>query len=198
MPPGWSRRKVLQTSSSALLVGLAGCSSLDFGTQPQVSAGSGTTTYDIVIDGQPTVDGDVPATWGMIFAHPDAARKLIDWGALTPKEGDHHGQSTGPGAEFKSFDPDEQFMTVVVGVLPTGEGLMGYSDENETIVEDVAEDFTERPAFDDGQLRYEVTSYQSFSPEPDDPEYHYDYTFTLWHLNGNDRPDEIAVNYHEP
>lgn len=89
-------------------------------------------------------------------------------------------------------------MTVVVGVLPTGYGLVGYDDEHGSIIEDIAEDFTERPTYDNGQFRYEVTSYQAFTPEPDDLEYHYDYTFTLWYLNGTDRPTELVVNYHEP
>lgn len=193
MVPEWSRRKTLQVAGSAVLAGFAGCSTSSFTSRPQVDSSLGTTAYDVVINGQPTVEEHVPAVWGITFAHPDAARKLIDWGALTPAEGD-----SGPGTEFRTFDSGTQFMTVVVGVLPTGYGLVGYDDENESIIEDIAEDFTERPAYDNGQLRYEVSSYQAFTPEPDDPEYHYDYTFTLWHLNGADRPTEIVVNYHEP
>lgn len=193
MAPEWSRRKTLQLSSSAVLAGLAGCSTLGFGSRPQADSSLGTTAYDVVIDGQPTTDGHVPAVWGIMFGHPDPARKLIDWGTLTPAEGD-----SGPGTEFRTFDPNTQFMSAVVGVLPTGDSLVGYSDENENIVEDVVEDFTERPTFDDGQLRYDVTSYQAFVPEPDAPEYHYDYTFTLWHLNGADRPTEIDVTYRDP
>ena len=189
----WSRRKTLKLSSSAVLAGFAGCSALSFNSRLQADSSLGTTAYDEVITGQPTRNERVPAVWGIMFGHPDAARKLIDWGALTPVEGD-----SGPGMEFRKFDPDAQFMTIVVGVLPTGDGLVSYSDENENIVEDIVEDFTERPTYDNGRLRYEVTSYQAFTPEPDDPEYHYDYTFTLWHLNGADRPDEITVNYHEP
>ena len=193
MSPEWSRRKTLQLSSAAVTAGLAGCSALGFNSRPQVDSSLGTTAYKEVIDSQPTPEEGVPAVWGIIFTHPDAARKLIDWGALTPIEGD-----SGPGTEFRTFDPNTQFMTVVVGVLPTGDGLVGYSDENENVVEDVVDDFTDRPVYQNGQLRYEVTSYQAFPPDPDTPEYHYDYTFTLWHLNGADRPTEITVNYHDP
>ena len=194
MAPEWSRRKALQISSSVVLGGIAGCSGLGFDSQPGVDSSLGTTAYDAVIRGQPTVEESVPAVWGSAFGHPDAARKFIDWGALTPVEGDR-----APGTEFRTFDPDEQFMTVVVGVLPTGDGLVGYSDENENVVEDVVEDFTEKtPTYENGTLRYEVTSYQAFIPDPKYPEYHYDYTFTLWRLNGHDRPNEIVINYHEP
>lgn len=192
MAPEWFRRNALQATGSALLATLAGCSSLGFDSQPKTRVSLGTTAYDVVIDGQPTIEDGVPTVWGLIIGHPDTARKLIDWGALTPREGDD-----GPGAEFRSFDPTDHFMSIVVGVLPTGGGLTGYSEESETIVEDIADDFTERPVFENGQLRYEVTSYRAFTPESDDPEYHYDYTFTLWRLDGNDRPDEIAIGYHD-
>jgi hypothetical protein len=192
MAPEWSRRKTLQLSGAAALSGLAGCSSLGFNDQPQVDSSLGTTAYEAVIDGQPTPEEGVPVVWGLIFAHPDAARKLIDWGALTPREGD-----TGPGTEFRTFDPETQFMSVIVGVLPTGDGLAGYSEDNENIVEDVVDDFTDRSVYQNGQLQYDVTSYQAFRPDPDTPEYHYDYSFTLWHLNGADRPSEITVDYHE-
>lgn len=193
MVPEWSRRKTLQVSGSAALAAFAGCTAFGLNTQPQIASSLGTTAYDEVISGQPTVEEGVPAAWGIVFAHPDAASKLIDWGALTPADGDE-----GPGTEFRTFDPDEQFMTVVVGVLPTGDGLMSFSDKNENIAEDIAEDFSDQPFYEKDQVRYEVTSYQAFTPEPDDPESHYDYTFTLWRLNGHDRPEEIVVKYHEP
>ena len=193
MVPAWSRRKTLQVSGSAALTAVAGCTDLGLNSQPQITSSLGTTAYDEVISGQPTVEDGVPAVWGITFAHPDAASKFIDWGALTPVDGDE-----GPGAEFRTFDPDEQFLTVVVGILPTGDGLTGFSDKNENVVEDIVEDFTERPIYEEDQLRYEVTTYQAFTPEPGDPESHYDYTFTLWRLNGHDRPEEIVVKYHEP
>jgi|AntRauMinimDraft_4_1070384.scaffolds.fasta_scaffold00042_36 hypothetical protein len=191
MAPEWSRRKTLHLSSAAVLTGLTGCSTRGFTAQPQVDSSSGTTAYEAVIDDQPTPDAGVPAVWGILFAHPDAANKLIDWGALTPAEGD-----SGPGTEFRTFDPNTQFLSVIVGVLPTGDGLAGYSEENEHIVEDIVGDFTDRPAYQNGQLRHNVTSYQAFRPGPDTPEYHYDYTFTLWRLNDADRPTEITVEYH--
>jgi hypothetical protein len=193
MVPEWTRRKTLHLSSAALLTGLAGCSTLGFNAQPQIDSSSGTTAYDAVIDGQPTPEKGVPAVWGVLFAHPDGARKLINWGALTPVEGD-----SGPGTEFRTFDPNTQFLSVIVGVLPTGDGLVGYSEENENIVEDIVDDFTDRPVYQNGQLRYDVTSYQAFRPDPDTPQYHYDYTFTLWQLNDADRPTEIIVEYHDP
>ena len=191
MVPDRSRRKVLQAFGSALTVTLAGCNGLPQISTPQVDGSLGTTAYEPVIGGQPLVTGDVPVVWGIIFSHPDAARKLIDWGMLTPQEGD-----AGPGTEFRTFDPNSQFMTVVVGVLPTGDGLTGYRDKDDTVLEDIVEDFADRPTFDNGQLRYEVTTYQAFSPDPDTPDHHYDYTFTLWNLNGNDLPSEIIVNFH--
>lgn len=192
MAPEWSRRKTLHLSSVAALTGLAGCSAVGFGAQPQVNSSLGTTAYDAVIDDQPTPEEGVPAAWGIILGHPDAARKLIDWGELTPAEGD-----SGPGAEFRTFDPDTQFMSVIVGVLPTGDALVDYSEENENVVEDVVDDFTDRSVYRNGQLRYDVTSYQAFPPDPDTPAYHCDYSFTLWHLNGADRPTEITVDYHD-
>ncbi|MHC3381981.1 hypothetical protein [Haloarcula sp. H-GB5] len=191
MVPEWSRRKILHLSSAVALTGLAGCSA-GSDAQPQVDSSLGTTASDAIIDQQPTPSEGVPAVWGTIFAHPDAARKLIDWGALTPTEGDN-----GPRTDFRTFDPDRQFISVIVGVLPTGEGLMDYSKENEYLVEDVVDDFTDESVYQDGQLRYDVTSYQAFPPDPDTTEYHYDYSFTLWHLNGADRPTEITINYHD-
>lgn len=191
MAPEWSRRKTLHLSSAAILTGLAGCSTLGFNAQPEVDSSLGTTAPEAVIDGQPTPDGGVPAVWGITFGHPDAARKLIDWGALTPLEGD-----SGPGTEFRTFDPDTQFLSVLVGVLPTGDSLTAYTEANENIVEEVADDFTDSSAYQNGYLRYDVTSYQAFAPDSDTPKYHYDYTFTLWRLNGSDRPTEITVAYH--
>lgn len=82
-------------------------------------------------------------------------------------------------------------MTVVLGVLPTGYGLVERSEESEGLVDDVVDDFTNRPTYD-------VTSYQAFAPDPGDPDAHYDYTFTLWRLNGADRPTETVVTYHDP
>lgn len=109
----------------------------------------------MVINGQPTVSEGVLQVWGLVIAHPDATQKLINWVALTPADDD-----TEPGTEFRNFAPDEKFMTVVVGVLPTGDGLIGYSDENENIAEEIADDFTERPIDEEGQTRYEVMSYR--------------------------------------
>lgn len=193
MSPEWSRRKTLQLFGTTALTGFAGCSTLGFTAQPQVDSSSGTTAYEVVIDGQPTPAEGVPTVWGVLIAHPDAASKLIDWGALTPVEGD-----SGPGTEFRTFDPNTQFLSAIVGVLPTGDGLMEYSKENENIAEEIVDDFTDRSVYQNGQLRYDVTSYQAFPPDEDTPEYHYDYTFTLWHLNGAERPTEIAVEYHDP
>lgn len=150
----------------------------------------GTTAYDAVVAGQPTTDDGVPAVWGVIIGHPDVARKLVDWGALTPREGD-----VGPGVEFRTFDPATQFLTVVVGVLPTGDALTGY-DDPDTRLGDVVDDFSDRSAFDDGRLRYEVTPYRAFVPDPGVPDAHYDYTFTLWNRRGHDLPEEISVTFH--
>ena len=193
MVPTWSRRKTLQTSGAALLAGVAGCSALGLDSWPEMDSSLGTTADDVVISGQPTIEDGVPAVWGITFAHPAAARKLIDWGALTPVKGDD-----GPGAAFRSFDPETHFMTVVIGVLPTGYGLVERSEESEGLVDDVVDDFTDRPTYDGGRLRYDVTSYQAFAPDPGDPDAHYDYTFTLWRLNGADRPTETVVTYHDP
>ena len=192
MAPEWSRRKALHLSSTAVLAGLAGCSTLGFDAHPQTDSSLGTTAYDFVIDDQPTPEDGVPAVWGIVFGHPDAADKLIDWGALTPVEGD-----SGPGEEFRTFDPSTQFLSVLVGVLPTGDSLMSHSKDDGNLVEDVVDDFTESPVYRNGRLHYDVTSYQAFPPDPDTPEYHYDYTFTLWRLNGADRPSGITVNYHD-
>lgn len=192
MPPEWSRRKTLHLSSVAALTGLAGCSTGGSDAQPQIKSSLGTTAYEAIIDNQPTPEQGVPAVWGLLLAHPDAARTLIDWDALTSTEGD-----SGPGAEFRTFDPDTQFMSVIVGVLPTGDALMDYSEKNESVVEDVVDEFTDRSVYRNGNLRYDVTACQAFPPDLDTPEYHYDYTFTLWRLNGTDRPTETTVKYHD-
>lgn len=187
----WTRRRTLAAVGLTVSSALAGCNSLSSAATPSIASSLGTTAYDPVVEGQPTVAETVPAVWGLVLSHPDPARKLVDWGALTPLEGD-----AGPGTEFRTFDPDEQFATVVVGVLPTGDGLTGYREEPDTLVGDVVADFTDRPAFVDGRLRFEVTPYRAFSPDPGTPEAHYDYTFTLWDLNGSDRPDGIDVEFH--
>lgn len=121
MVPEWSRRRTLHLSSAVVLTGLTGCSTLGINAQPRVDSSLGTTAYEAVIDGQPTPEEDVPAVWGILFAHPDTTGKLINWGALTPVEGD-----SGPGTELRTFDPDTQFVSVIVGVLPTGDGLVSY------------------------------------------------------------------------
>lgn len=193
MVPDPSRRSTLRAAGSTLAVALAGCSGLLGDSGPQVASSFGGTDYDAVVRGQPTIDDGVPAVWGVIFAHPDPARKLVDWSALVSAASDVE-----PGTEFRTFDPTEQFVTVVVGVLPTGYGLTGYDDGNDSVIEDVLEDFSNRPAVVDGRLRYDVTPFRSFSPDDGVPEHHYDYTFTLWNLNGGDRPDEIVVDYHAP
>lgn len=191
MLPDWSRREVLAGLGSTVAVGLAGCTGRGPFSRPTASGSLGGMAYVPVVGGQPLIDEGVPAAWGVIFSHPDAARKLVDWGALTPREGD-----AGPGVEFRTFDPDAQFVTVIVGVLPTGYGLTGYGDETDTILEDIVADFEDRSAFDDGRLRYEVTPYRAFTPDPGTPDAHYDYTFELWDLNGHDRPTEIRVEFH--
>ena len=170
-----------------------GCSAVGLDAQPQVASSLGTTAYETIIDDQPTPADGVPAVWGVVFAHPDPARKLVDWGALTPVEGD-----SGPGTEFRTFDPNTQFMSIIVGVLPTGDGITDHSEDSENLVDDVVDDFTDRSAYRGGRLRYDVTSYQAFPPDLDTPEYHYDYSFTLWRLNGADRPTDITVEYHDP
>lgn len=188
----WSRRLMLQAVGSTLTVALAGCSTLSITSYPEGDSTLGTTDYDPIIPGQPTIDDGVPAVWGIIFSHPDAARKLIDWDALTAEGGIE------PGVEYRTFDPNTQFMTVIVGVLQTGYGLAGYTEESETIIDEFVEDFSNNHPYDDGVLRYEVTTYRAFSPEPTNPDYHYDYTFTLWNLNGHDEPDEVIINFHTP
>lgn len=186
----WSRRKTLQIAGSTLGVALSGCSALASPSYPTGDSTLGGTDYDPIVAEQPTIDEGVPVVWGMLVSHPDVSRKLIDWGGLTADGGGE------PGVEFRTFDPDEQFMSVVVGVLPTGYALKGYTDEDATFLDDLIAEVTNRHPYDDGVLRYEVTTYRAFSPEPRDPDYHYDYTFSLWNLNGNDRPDEIEVHLH--
>lgn len=187
MEPDWSRRNALRTAGTAVAVALAGCSVVR-GGGPEADASLGGTDYDPIVRGQPTVDDGVPSAWGLLVGHPDVARKLVDWPALTASDSE-----VVPGAEFREFDPDEQFVSVVVGVLPTGYGLAGYEEESDSIFGDIVDDFRRRPAVADGRLALEVTPHRAFEPEPGDPAYHYDYTFTRWRLNGADRPEEISV-----
>lgn len=97
--------------------------------------------------------------------------------------------------EFRTFDPATQFLTGVVGVLPTGDALTGY-DDPDTRLGDVIDDFSDRSAFDDGRLRYEVTPYRAFVPAPGVPDAHYDCTFTLWNRRGYDLPGGTSVALH--
>jgi hypothetical protein len=95
-----------------------------------------------------------------------------------------------------ALDPDEQFASVVIGVRPTGYGIRGYRPEPDPPIGDLVSDFRERPAFEDGRLRLEVTPFRAFTPDADAPAAHYDYAFTLWELNGADRPDDIVIEFH--
>lgn len=81
-------------------------------------------------------------------------------------------------------------------MLPTGEALTDYDRDPDTLLTDVIDDFSASSALDDGHLRYEVTFYRAFVPDPGVPDAQYDYTFTLCNRRGHDLPEEISVTFH--
>jgi hypothetical protein len=192
------RRKILQQSGALLTIGLAGCLGLSAVVAekvgligPVVRSSASTISGNVAMTGQPTIEDGVPATWGAIANTPEEAQNLIDWNALI---NDPDGPVEG-FPEFTEFDPENEFVTVIVGVLPYGEGITGLHESKSDA------------HFDGTTVRYEVTNYQAISStsdgtqepvsEDDDPAYHYDYSMTLWDRNGFSEPNTIEVNYHE-
>lgn len=141
----------------------------------EATSSMSTMTDDPIVEGQPTIDDGVPATWGTAIADPAVARETVDWGGLTPLEGDD-----GPGPEFRTFEKGDQCVTIVVGVLRKGLGLKGYRDSS----------------FENDALHVDVEPYQAYVPDEGAQKYHYDYTFTLWNLNGLPAPSDVVVELH--
>lgn len=139
--------------------------------------------------GQPTVDKGVPAAWGAIAHTPGEAQNLINWDALINTT---HGTAEAP-SDLSDFDSETNFVTVIVGVLPYGKGIKGLNEEKLDA------------HFEGDMVRYEVTSYQAITSNPDssqmddsdDPRYWYDYSISLWTRNGVQEPTSIEVNYHK-
>jgi hypothetical protein len=192
------RRKILQHSGALLTIGLAGCLGVSaivadkIGlTGPVIRSSASTISGNVAMTGQPTIEDGVPAAWGAIANTPEEARNLIDWSALI---NDPDGSVEGL-PEFTDFDAENEFVTVIVGVLPYGEGITGLHEEKSDA------------HFEGTTVRYEITNYQALTSnsdgtqepefEEDDPTYHYDYSMTLWDRNGFPEPDTIEVNYHE-
>lgn len=185
---GKTRRTFLGTGSAAAITGLAGCLGGRVNLAAKVGLASpaarsshSTTAEKVAVKGQPTVEDGVPAAWGAIAHTPDELETLVDWDALiNSPDGPADGLD-----DLKDFDVEGEFVTATVGVLPYGDALVGVTEGESDI------------HFEGNTVRNEVTNYQAFEPEPDSPQSHYDYTITLWDLNGVQEPDSIKVNFHE-
>lgn len=191
-----TRRAFLGTVSTAALTGLAGCTG---GTanlaatiglaNPTSRAGWSTVSENVAVAGQPTIADGVPAAWGAIAHTPEEAHDLLNWDALINTT---HG-SAGAPTDLKNFDAEKKFVIVIVGVLPYGRGLTGLNEDKSDI------------HFEGETVRNEVTSYQAITSnadssqkeDPDEPEYWYDYSISLWDRNGTQEPTSIEVTYHK-
>lgn len=186
-----SRRKFLVSGVAVSTVGLAGCAeslaAKDGLASPTSQAGWSTASENVAVTGQPTTDEGVPVAWGAIAHTPEEAQNLIDWNALRNTT---HGTPEAP-SDLREFDAETDFVTVIVGVLPYGKGLKGLNKE-------------ELDAhFEENMVRYEVTSYQALTSnsdssqkdDPENPEYWYDYSISLWNGNGVQAPTTIEVSY---
>lgn len=169
-----NRRKFLGAALAGM-TSLSGCLGGILRSR-EAAASMSTMTDGPVVGGQATIEDGVPAVWGTVIADPAVARERVEWGKLTPLEGDE-----GPGKEFRTFERGDQCVTIVVGVLRKGFGLKGHRDSY----------------FEDGTLHMEVEPYRAYVPDSDTPKYHYDYTFTLWNLNGLSVPKDVAVELHD-
>lgn len=184
-----TRRAFLGTAGVAASAVLSGCIGGHFNSaahevgllHPAAISSFSTTADNPAVEGQPLVEDGAPATYGAIAHTPTEAKQLIDWGALSPEKGDD--PKLPP--DLRSFEPNDHCVSAIVGVLPKGYQLEGIREEKSDA------------HFEGKTLRYEVTQYQSFQPEPNDPEFHYDYSFTLWNLKGIRKPEEVVVNFHE-
>lgn len=102
-------RRALLGMTALSMASFSGClsglkhSAQDAGlwTKPTISHSAGTTTYEPVVEGQPTIEEGVLVVWGVTAANPAIARRLVDWGELTPEEGDD-----GLDMGFRSFEKE--------------------------------------------------------------------------------------------
>lgn len=108
---------------------------------------------------------DVPAVFGALATEPSQVDNLVLWDGL--------------GSRYREFTPGEQFLSIVVGALQAGYGLTS----------------SERARLEDSTLKYRTKPYRAFKSGPEDPEYTYDYTFTLWNLRGLEPPEDITVSF---
>lgn len=108
---------------------------------------------------------DVPATSGALATEPAQVDDLVLWDKLDSR--------------YREFTPGEQFLSIVVGALQAGYGLTS----------------SEPARLEDSTLKYRTEPYQAFKSGPEDPEYSYDYTFTLWNLRGLEPPEDITVSF---
>lgn len=108
---------------------------------------------------------DVPAVFGALATEPAQVDEWVLWDELDSR--------------YREFTRGEQFLSIVVGVLWGGYGLTS----------------SERARVEDNTLKYYTKPYRAFSPEPGDPEYTYDYTFTLWNLRGLEPPEDITISF---
>lgn len=187
------RRAFLGAGGAAAMMGLAGCGetfAAKVGLASPISReGWSTVSENVAVKGQPTIEEGVPTAWGAIAHTPKEAQNLINWDALRNTT---HGSAEAP-SDLRDFDPGTKIATIIVGVLPYGKGLTSLNDEKSDA------------HFEGDTVRYEVTSYQSIksnsdSSQKDDssnPKYWYDYSISLWSLNGVQEPTSIEVNYHK-
>lgn len=161
---------------------------------PEVRESWSTINESVAVTGQPTIEDGVPQAWGAIARTPEETDALIDWNAIRHS----HDEKDMTPPSFKDFlgDVEEQFVTVLVGVLPGNESLKAHDGKSNT-------------SFEGNVMRSEVTSYKSITTsnsasedttndeEPKYPKYHYDYSFNLWARNGIQKPDSYEVTYHE-
>ncbi|WP_254769396.1 hypothetical protein [Salinilacihabitans rarus] len=189
------RRRALLGATTLSITSFSGCLSSRMRTKPAVLHDGGTTTYEPVVEGQPTIEDGVPSVWGRAIASPEAARQHVNWQGETPNQDED--PTVAAPVEFRTFDEGDRCLTIVVGVLPTEYGLVGYDDED-GFHENIVEDFKDsNPVIKDGRLHYHVEPYTMLGdPENELPDYHYDYSFHLWDLNGHEPFDEVIVTLH--
>lgn len=178
------RRALLGTVASLpVFAGCSGVTSLISDPVARVQTDIGYQAQEPHVVGQPSFD-TVPAIEAWLATGSEWLDQNILWENLNGERGSLRRVQ-------QNFDSDRFFFTAIVGAVRWGYGLGKYRDSRFTDQTLVIYPEVERTSVGGPDEPSEPSD-----PAPDEPEFNYDYTFTLWRLrDGAQPPTEIRVEF---